>query len=197
MKKKIPLIILAFVVVAGAALWFSQKDPVATNQEPADIAPLPTIATSSLPGVATTPAALAEQTGGSIVPKVSGQTVWRIITADNWDIVFKIQTSWKVSGVYTEDKKLSQVSIGGDSADFFVSRNVHIAEPSKLAYTTTTRTIAGKSVTVHVFEKPNAKYAYYEYFSLPVGTDTYYFQVKSAVASKKEEQDFIDFIALK
>lgn len=194
-KNTIPFIILAAIVLLGGAAFmlFPKSEPA--GEAPLGIAPVPSLGTSS-GAVAGAPSAPAIAGAGSDA-SVGGKTVWRDITADDWSIVFKVQTKWKAAPVYGSDHRLSQVSVGGDAESFFVSKNIKISEPSKLTYTTKTMAIAGKSVPVHVYTAPNATNAFYWYFSFPEATDTYYFRIESSVPSTKTAEDFVGFISLK
>lgn len=191
-KNTTPIIIIAAVVIlGGGALWYSTQNPAAPSPAP-EVAPVPDLATTSAPS-----APQAGASGGSGIPQVAGQTVWGDVNAPTWKIGLKYERSWKLSGIQDAEKKLYQLSMGGDTIQVFVSRDAKLAEPSKLAYTTVAKTVAGTSVSMHVYEKPNATDAYYWYFSLPAGGDTYYFRIDSTVSSTKLPDDFIGFITKK
>lgn len=178
--------IIAIIAVAGVAFWLSNRTPA---EGPA---PVP-VATTSLPALSsTTP----EASSGGTAPAVT-QTVWQDFSNDLWKITLKWQTSWKTSAVPTEDGDLLQLSIGGKYASYFVSRNLPIAEPSGKTATAGTRVVAGKTVQVRDFLNPNENYVSYEYFSLPVGKDTYYFQIKEKTGAAKEVNDFLGFVTIK
>lgn len=186
-------VVVLLVVIAGG-YWLLQQPheamaPVATSTYPTA---LPTSSTSTSSTLPSAPSGLPP---GSIV---TGRTVWEGKTGDDWKIAFNVQTTWKFSDTATADgKHLAQATGGDNTTTFFVSRNMPIAEPSKLTYTQKSETVAGKSVTAHVYANPKAGTAFYEFFSLPVGTDTYYFRLESKVASTKVAEDFISLIVIK
>lgn len=197
-KNLIPFVILAAIVLLGGAAFILSPKSETAGEAPLGIAPVPSVATSSgaIGGTPAVPAVPGTAGAGSNAT-VGGKTVWRDIRADEWGIVFKVQTKWKAAPTYGADHMLSQVSVAGDTESFFVSKNIKIAEPSKLSYTTKTMAIAGKSVSVHVYAKPNATNAFYWYFSFPEATDTYYFRIESSVPSTTIPDDFIGFVTIK
>lgn len=173
------------IVIAGG-YWLLQRPapqaaPVATSTYPTTLPE----ATSSTPTTSVP--------GTPIVT----QTLWRSIDAQAWKILLSVQTHWKVGAISSSDKVLSQLSIGGDTANYFVSRNIPIAEPSKLTYKTTTRKIAGDTVSIHNFVNPNGEYVAYEYFSIAAGGDTYYFQIQERPGFTKEVNDFLSLVEIK
>jgi hypothetical protein len=178
-------IVVVIIVLAGLGAWYANQNryvglpavaPVGTTSIP--------VSTSTVP------------TPGPTKPGVV-ETIWRDFGNDAWKITMKFETDWKVNAISPDGKELTQVSLGGHSGNYFVSRNLPIAEPSKLTYTTTTRTIAGKTVSIHLYKNPNTSYAAYEYFSIPVEGDTYYFQLKETAYDSSEVKGFLGFIGVK
>ncbi len=105
---------------------------------------------------------------------------------------------WKFGyATSTKNGKVSQVSFAGEEATVLVSKDMPIAEPSRLEYATHVETIAGQEVSVHEYTNPNEQYAFYEYFALTAGNDTYYFSIKSTSKVKAPTDAFIDRITLK
>jgi len=188
---------LVVILVLGLAAWFLGT----TTVSPAAPSAPEATTSSALPGAPTiqdapVAAPAPAPSKGGVAPSIT-QTVWKNFANDVWEIKLAWETSWNVAAIPTKDGDLSQLSIGGKDANYFVSRNVPIAEPSKLSYTTTTRTVAGKAVSVHYYANPSASYAAYEYFSLPAGNATFYFEIQEKTAKPKEVEDFLSLVALK
>lgn len=199
MKKKLPYIIGAFIVVIGAALWFSQKpeeEPVALETSP--------IATSSMPAFAPGSSAAAAPTsvpaGMPALPTgvaVTNQTLVKTYNNPSWALSFTYMPEWKQDNVTNEKGEATQVHLSSDGGTFLISKDLSIAQPSLVKYTTSTRTIAGQSVEVRTYTSPNDKYAYYLYFTIVAGGDDYHFSLKSYEASKEETDTFIKRIKVK
>ncbi len=179
--------IIAIIAIAALAFWFSERAPADGS------APLP-VATTTLPNLASS-SPQASGASGIPAPAVT-QSVWQDFSNDLWKISLKWQVSWKTAAIPTEDGDLSQLSIGGAKASYFVSRNIPIAEPSGKTVTFGTRTVAGQTVQVRDFLNPSPSYVSYEYFSLSVGKDTYYFQIKEKAGAAKEVNDFLGFVTI-
>lgn len=202
-KNLIPIIVVAAIVVlGGAALWYSMNRSASDTTAP-EIAPVPVLSTTSdagapsaaVPGKATLPDAPPNLPAGSIV---TGRTVWQGKTADNWKIAFSVASGWKLQTLSVKGSTdIAQITGGDDTTTYFVSRNIRINEPSGLTYSTKKITVAGKSILAHVYDKPNATSAFYEYFTLPVAGDTYYFRLESKAASTKVADDFISLVVIK
>lgn len=200
MKNNLPLIILAFVVVIGAALWFSRTPaptaPVAvptigTTTETSSNAPV----TTAQGGTGATPAAPAKPTTGGI--QVGAAQIWKAYRNPDWDIVFDYNTEWNSEAVRSEDgKRIDQIAFSGKEGNIRVSREIPIANPAGLTYETSTRTIAGKEVNVREYKNPNEIYEYYLSFTLPVGNKDYYVSISSFEPSKKFADVFIKSIEL-
>lgn len=195
-KNTTPIVIVALVVVlGGAALWYSMKNSAAPGDTTPVVTPAPTASSTGTPSVSGLPDAPPNLPPGT---EVVGKTVWQGISGDDWKLVFQAQTVWKINTIKTEDgKHLSQVTGGDDTTTYFVSRDLKISEPSGLSYTTKSLSVAGRTVTAHVYTNPNTTNAFYMYFSIPVEGDTYYFRLASKVASMKVANDFISLIALR
>lgn len=197
MKNNMPLIILAFVVVIGGALWFSQK-----SMAPAPTTHTPVVATGTSPlgtGEPAVPLAPPALPGPTLPPgiQITGQTIWNIFTNDRWDISFRFKPEWKRELTKSETGAVDQVNISNDDAFIFLSRKINVAEPSLIQYKTYTRTVAGQRVEVHEYTKPNETYAYYLYLTLIADGTNYYVSIKSFTPSKKHADEFLEGIRLK
>lgn len=198
-KNTLPLVIAAVVIVlGGGALWYATKSP-AQDTAPV-ITPLPvSVATTTASAPALAPDGLPAAPAG--LPEgshVTGRTVWKGITAGDWKIAFSIVSSWKAQTLSTGGSQaIAQITGGDETTTYFVSRNIRIAEPSGLSYTTKKLVIAGVNVVAHIYTKPNATSAFYEFFTLPVGADTYYFRLESKVPSTQVAEDFESLVVIK
>lgn len=199
MKMKLPYIIGLFILVIGAALWFSQK-PLAEPAE-SDFSP---IATSSLPvgtpngpTKPTTPPVSPSTSGLPVGVSVKSQTVLKTYTNPSWNVAFTYMPEWKQDNVTNDTGEVTQVRLASDTGTYLISKDTSIAQPSLLKYTTSTRTIAGQSVEVRTYKNPNDTYAYYLYFTVVAGKDDYHFSIKSYESSKTETDTFIERIKVK
>ncbi|MEJ0054031.1 MAG: hypothetical protein WDN10_04930 [bacterium] len=186
----VPIAVLGVLIVIGAA---------ALIFIPAAHAPVPEAATTtSAAGTATSTPLPAAQAPAPMVPlkatNVSNETVWREFTGLGWTLPFSFQPSWAVAADKNQNSMVTQVRLAASDTSILISKNQRIGMPSKVAFSTSTRSIAGQNVTVTRFDNPNPKYAYYLYFDVPVGTDTYYFSLDSATTSMKVANDFISLI---
>ncbi len=200
MKNNLPLIIAAFVIVIGAAVWFS-KTPSA---EPAPEVSAPVIATTTMPSkpaAPATPSAPAAPTPGtSVVPGigVAVTTVWKTYRNDDWGIVFDYQPVWQTQAIKSKNgARIEQLTFSAKEGNIFLSRDIPVAEPAGLKYRTSTRVIAGQKVEVHEYTKPNEIYGSYVFFVLPVNRVDYYISISTFDSSKKFADDFIAGIEVK
>ena len=199
MKNNLPLIIAAFVIVIGAAVWFSQKPP----SEVAPPVTAPVVATTTVSEKPTAPS------GGSAAPatpaapttpgiNVGTATIWKTYRNADWGITFDYQPVWQVEAVKSKDgARVDQIILSAKEGNIYVSRKIPIAEPAQLKYLTSTKVIAGQQVKVHDYTKPNEIYAYYLNFVIPVDGIDYYVSISSFEASRKFADSFIEGIELK
>jgi len=147
----------------------------------------PPAAVSVSPGTPTSVAGLIPS-GALSASSVSPQGVF---SDKNWSVSFTIRPEWNVNETLDANNKLHQMLISGAHEVIFISKDEGIGLSSDLTYTTATRTIAGKSVEVRTYTKPNASFAYYELFTLPETDGAYTFYFKSTVPDTTITDTFI------
>ena len=198
MKNNIPFIIVAFIVVIIAAVWFSQKSdfPALVEDIPSATPDTPTIVEKEAP---TAPLPTNTSGNSGLLPGVSvaNQTLWNVFMNERWDITFRYKPEWEIGLTKSENGAVDQVSFLNDEASILLSRKMSIAEPSLLTYKTYTRMVAGQKVEVHEYTQPNEPYLYYLYFTLTADRTDYSVSIKSLVSSKKHADDFIEGIKVK
>ncbi len=152
-------------------------------------APVPVIATSSA------------ASGGSVIPagildnsSVSDKGVF---TDKNWSLAFTLRPEWNVHEILDANNQLHQMQISSGKLVFFISKNEGIGLSDDLKYTTSTRTIAGKSVEVRTYTNPASGFAYYELFTVSSSDGKYTFFVKNTSADTAIADAFISSIHLK
>ncbi|HEV7121589.1 MAG TPA: hypothetical protein VGN56_02040 [Candidatus Paceibacterota bacterium] len=118
-------------------------------------------------------------------------------TDTNWSLAFTLRKEWNVNEILDAARTLHQMQISGSQQVIFISKDEAIGLSSDLAYTTATRTIAGKSVEVRTYSKPSASYAYYQTFTLNESDGTYHFLLKSATPDTTITDTFIRSIVQK
>lgn len=195
MKKKIPLFILALVVIAGAAWLLSRPSP---SLAPSDGIPTATTTVLTQEGTGSPSVATPVPPGLPSGAQVVKQTIWQPYSNSAWELGFRYQSEWEVSeGVPDEDGDITQVSVSTPDAAMLLTKELPIAEPSRLEVKTYMRTVANQEVEVHEYTKPNDTYAYYLYFTITLGNDEYYVSIKSYGAATKPVDDFISRIVVK
>lgn len=115
--------------------------------------------------------------------------VVKVYANPSWDIRLRYDPEWSLN------QNGEVVSINSVSANFMVSKEQPIAEPARVEKTETTRTILGEAVEVTRFEKPNDSYAFYEYFTLRVDGNEYYFKISSIIDPNPKVEEFIKNIS--
>jgi len=177
MKKYVPLIV-ASVVIIGFVAYLVMHNPA-----PVTVLPEEEIPTSISEASTTAP--------GTTEKGPSGLVARAVATFPGWKISLKFDPSWDVT------EQSGTVFISSPTVNFLVNRNQEIGEPAGLEVTSKTRVVAGQTVMVRRFNNPNEDFAFYEYFSLPVGTDTYYFKAKGKTASDADVAVFLGGVTKK
>lgn len=136
--------------------------------------------------VAPTPVPLGTSTQAGLIPGsvLSNTSVSdkEVLTNKNWSIGFTLRPEWNVNEILNANNMLHQMQISSASLVIFISKDEAIGLSSDLAFTSATRTVAGKSVEVRTYAKPNAQFAYYQTFTLPESDGSYNFLLKSTTA---------------
>lgn len=180
LKKFGPALVVVAILAAFGIFFISggtTKAPVvelpsATSTEPAAKAPAPAPATP----------------GGA---KPSGLVASQVATYPGWDINLRFDLSWTVR------EQSGLVTVDAPTTTFLIQRNRPIAEPEMVEMKTETRVLDGRMTLTHHFPNPNESYAFYEYFSLQVGDNVYYFKAKSETKSDAELKAFLEGIKVK
>lgn len=185
MKKYAPLVVTA-VVLIGIITFFLMKGTTVAPQVPAD-------ATSTVPVVATSTSGTSVQPGGSpAIPGIpSNAIVKRLIKNDTWDIEISVDPTWQVSDNGTV------VTVDAPDARFIVGQGTAFAEPARSSYVNVKHEVLGEKVTAHRYANPNDGYAFYDYFSVRVSGDTYYFNVRSKVEGNAAIDAFLEGVKKK
>ncbi len=93
------------------------------------------------------------------------------------------------------NKQTHQLQISSNNLVIFISKNEAIGLSDDLAYTTSTRTIDGQSVSVRTYSHPSVQFAQYQLFTIK-GTDgTYSFLIKNVSTDTSKTDAFINSIS--
>lgn len=185
MKKYAPLIVTAVVLIALAAFFLVKETSVAPV--------IPSEATSTGSTATTTPGIGMPAAGGSpVIPGVpAGAVVHRVYDNKDWDIKLSFDPSWEMSDSGT------LVTVDAPSTRFIVGQGAAFAEPARGNYVSVKHEVLGEKVTAHRYANPNEEYAFYDYFSVRAGGETYYFNVRSKTMSNAELDAFLAGITKK
>ncbi len=178
MKKYIPAVV-AFLVIILAFFAFTQVGKAPET---------PSLAEGNM-GTTTeeeTPSAPWHDPSVGLNPSATG-----VLTSSDWKIAMTIGLSWVTS------RAGETLFVHAENASFTINEDKPIAKPQLIPFRTETRTIAGQSVVVTIYDNPDEEYANFEFFELPLGNDTYYFKAKSTVANDPDYARFYSGIKIK
>lgn len=182
--------------------WWTLKSPmekVPTGEVPTseeNVTPGAGEPVISIPDPSTpNPTAPAAPASGQL--KILKNTTIRTFNEPNWHFVFSAPAEWDFGTVKDTDGDIEQIQFESEGGNIRVSREDPIAEPSLLIYKTEMKSIAGAQVSVHRYEKPNEKYAYYLYFTLESGNYQYYVSLKSVDSASAFADEFLSRIVAK
>jgi hypothetical protein len=188
--KKYGIVLIVLIVIAIGIFAFTR-----TGQAPT-IPPAPAEEVPATTGAAENPApstdtAVAPAPAPSPAYPGVGLGIQQVATNPEWKISLKLDPTWSVG------RSGETLTIRSDTATFLVNEDQAIGEPEMVKMTEATRTVAGRTVTARRYESSSDSYAYYEFFELPLGNDTYYFKAKSTVANDPDVETFVAGITIK
>jgi hypothetical protein len=159
--------------------------------------PAVTVSNAPVPIISSSTAA----TGANGIPagilnnsKVSDKGVF---TDKNWSLAFTLRPEWNVHELLDANNQLHQMQISSSKTVFFISKNEGIGLSGDLKYTTSTRTIAEKSVEVRTYANPSAGFAYYQLFTVSAAEGQYTFLIKNTSVDTSITDTFISSIITK
>lgn len=174
MKKLAPVFVVIGLILIGVVVFSLMRGTVRAPE--------------AEEGTATTTQATSSATGSPIGIGGAGANVTKVVKAyanPSWDIRLRYDPEWDL----TQNGEV--VSISSVSAHFMVSKEQPIAKPARLEETKKNRTILGETVEVTRFDNPNENYEYYEFFTLRVDGNEYYFKVSSIIDPNPKVEEFI------
>ncbi|MDB5189766.1 MAG: hypothetical protein JWN49_92 [Parcubacteria group bacterium] len=182
------LVTLVLLIVAGLFITYSKKSAPVT---PSDSAAL-------YPGLASTSASA--QTGAGTSKPVKGLVATPVTTNatytnPSWAIKFTVRGDWTLNTIPDSTGKLHQVQLSGTKNVVFISKDEAIGLSGDLAYTTSTRTIDGQTVTVRTYKTPSSQFAVYQLFTLKAADGNYSFLIKNVSADTSQTDSFINSIS--
>jgi|GEM_PF-4299343 len=188
----IPYLVLALLVALGAYLLFTDRTEAPTPSE--EVTTEEAVEQQSTEETPTPPVV----SGGISLPegvKIISQTAWATFTDPRWSLSFKYQQGWKASKI-EEGSTLTGMSVVASAFTILMQEDKPIGEPALLTPKKSTQTIAGQSVEVREYVKPNETYAYYLYFTLTDGNDDYNVSIRSKSEDRKEVDAFIERLSM-
>ncbi len=188
--KKILIPVVALALIGIGVFAFTKKGEAPASPEPqasegrggAEEQPIDVV----LPSFPATdaPAAPAAPSSGSLGVK-------QYVDNSAWKIRLEFDPSWDLN------QQGATIIMSAEHATFYASEDKPIGEPQQVKMTTVKRTVAGKTVTARRYEPSVEGYAYYEFFELPLGNDTYYFKISAKVENDPDVDAFIAGITIK